>query len=202
MATATTRRGVFTYDDFCAIVQDGQKADLINGVIYMASPENTEANDLEGWLLMVIRGFVRRKDLGKVFVSRVAYRLDKKNAPEPDIGFVRKANLHRIKRGGVQGPPDLAVEIVSPESVDRDYEEKRHQYEQFGVPEYWIIDQEERKVTLLRLSTGGKYREVRRRKGLYHSQVLAGFWLDPRWLWQDPLPDEWETLDRLLAGTE
>src|SRR6516225_8794057 len=127
MAMATTRSGVFTYDDFCALVRDGQKADLIDGVIYMASPENTEANDLEGWLLMVIRGFVRRKDLGKVFVSRVAYRLDKKNAPEPDIGFVRKANLHRIKRGGVQGPPDLAVEVVSPESVDRDYEEKRHQ---------------------------------------------------------------------------
>jgi Uma2 family endonuclease len=199
MAMATTRSGVFTYDDFCALVRDGQKADLIDGVIYMASPENTEANDLEGWLLIVMRSFVRRKNLGKVYVSRVAYRLDKKNAPEPDIGFVHKANLHRIKRGGIEGPPDLAVEIVSPESVERDYDKKRRQYEHFGVPEYWIIDQEQRKVTVFRLGARGKYREVRPRKGLYRSEVLTGFWLDARWLWQNPLPDELETVNRLLV---
>ena len=46
MATATAGCGVFTYDDFCALVHDDQKADLIDGVIYMASPENLEANEL------------------------------------------------------------------------------------------------------------------------------------------------------------
>jgi Uma2 family endonuclease len=142
MASTTTRSGVFTYDDFCTLVRDGEKGDLIDGVIYLASPENTEANELEVWLLTFMSCFVRRRKLGKVFVSRVAYRLDKNNAPEPDSGFVSNANAHRIKRGQVEGPPDLAIEIVSPESVDCDYNKKRVQYEQFGVPEFWIIDQE------------------------------------------------------------
>jgi hypothetical protein len=55
------------------------------------------------------------------------------------------------------------------------------------------------KVTLLRLDARGKYREVAACKGLFHSQELKGFWLDPKWLWQDPLPDELETLAKLLA---
>jgi Uma2 family endonuclease len=199
MATVAQRSGVFTYDDFYAIIHEYEKGDLIDGVIYMTSPENTEANALFVWLLTVMHLYVRRKKLGRIHGSRVACRLDDINAPEPDILFVAEKNLGRLKRRGVEGPPDLAVEIVSPESVDRDYEMKRRQYQRFKIPEYWIIDEEERKVTLLRLDARGKYREVAARKGHYHSQVLTGFWLDPNWLWQDPFPDELEVLNQLLG---
>jgi Uma2 family endonuclease len=70
----------------------------------------------------------------------------------------------------------------------------------FGFPEYWIIDEDEHKVTLLRLDSRRKYREVAPRKGIFHSQALEGFYLDPQWLWQDPRPDELEILQQLLAG--
>ena len=198
-AATTARSGVFTYDDFCSLVRDGQKGDLIDGVIYMASPENTEANSLFVWLLSVMNIYVRKKKLGEIFGSRVACRLGDRNAPEPDILFVAAKHAGRIKRGGVEGPPDLAIEIVSPESVERDYEEKRRQYQQFKVPEYWIIDEHDRKVTLLRLDARGKYREVAPRKGILYSRALEGFWLDQKWLWQSPFPDELETLQRLLG---
>lgn len=197
MATVSSRSDVFTYADFCARVGDDQKADLIDGVIYMASPENTDANELFLWLVNLLSLYVRRKKLGKIFGSRVACRLDDKNAPEPDILFVATAHIHRVKRGGIAGPADLAMEIVSPESVERDYVKKRQQYERFGIREYWIIDEEERKVTLLRLDEKGKYRDVRPRRGVYHSQVLIGFWLDPAWLWQESFPDPLETLAAL-----
>ena len=59
---AAARSGVFTYDDFCALVHDDQKADLIDGVIYMASPENTEAHDLFGWLYTIMRLYVRKRE--------------------------------------------------------------------------------------------------------------------------------------------
>lgn len=42
MATGT-RIGCYTFEDFCALIPTGQKADLIDGVIYMASPDNTDA---------------------------------------------------------------------------------------------------------------------------------------------------------------
>src|SRR5690348_14152881 len=109
MATADKRSAV-TFDEFCRIVDGKQKADLIDGVIHMASPDNTDANALTGWLFWAIQGYVEENDLGEVFVNRVAFRLSGTNAPEPDLAFVRKGRLAAVHRGFVQGPPDLAVE--------------------------------------------------------------------------------------------
>src|SRR5688572_23087690 len=133
------RRGQVTFEEFCVVVKDGQKADLIDGVIYMASPENTEANDLFVWLLTIMNLFVRKHKLGKVYGSRVAFKLDDYNSPEPDIAFIATARLAEVEFGFVNGGPDLAVEIVTPDSGHRDYEVKRRKYEQAGVREYWII---------------------------------------------------------------
>src|SRR6266542_725059 len=145
------RPGPHTFDDFCEMVREDQKADLINGEIYMASPENTDANELFLWLATLMNSFVRKRKLGKVYGSRVAVRLDDQNAPEPDILFVRTEHLDRVHRGRIAGPCDLAIEIVSPESVERDYEHKRALYGQFRIPEYWIIDEHEQVVHFLRL---------------------------------------------------
>jgi Uma2 family endonuclease len=187
------RVGPHTYEDFCTLVREDQKADLINGVIYMASPENTDANELFTWLLTVMNLFVRRKRLGKIYGSRVAFRLADKHGPEPDLAFVRAKHLNRVQRGGVEGPADLAVEIVSPDSVERDYYLKRELYEEYGIPEYWIINEIDQSVTQLRLKQG-KYRQVSPKKGELHSKILPGFWLRLEWLWQEPRPDEIETL--------
>jgi Uma2 family endonuclease len=192
------RVGPYTYEDFCCMIREDQKADLINGVIYLASPENTDSNDLFIWLVTVMNLFVRRKKLGQIYGSRVALRLAEKHGPEPDITFVRTENMDRIAWGGIVGPADLAVEIVSPDSVERDYYLKRELYEEYGIPEYWIIDEMDQSVTQLRLKQR-KYREVRPKTGEILSQVLTGFWFRPEWLWQQPRPDEIETLDTILS---
>jgi hypothetical protein len=75
MSTASKLTSV-TFDEFCFLVKDGQKADLIDGVIFMASPDNTDANSLNAWLCSLISIYAREKDFGKVFVSRVAFWLD------------------------------------------------------------------------------------------------------------------------------
>ncbi len=192
------RPGPYTADDFDKMVREDQKADLIDGVIYMASPENTEANELFVWLLWVMSGFVSARKLGKCYASRVALRLDVKNNPEPDILFLKTAHLGRVERGGINGPADLAVEFVSPDSVARDYEQKRRQYGRYGIPEYWIVDEELQKVTLLRLGTRKKYREIKPQKGALASDVVPGFWLRPEWLWH-PRPDQMDILQELLS---
>src|SRR5262249_60617917 len=93
----------------------------------------------------------------------------------------------------------LAMEIVSPDSVQRDYLTKRQQYEQAEIKEYWIIDEFKKKVVLLRLGPNGKYREVRAKDGVLHSRVVQGFWLRPEWLWRQPRPKRLEILNMLLA---
>ncbi len=207
MATATqkgkiatlTRKGFWTFADFYSIIQPDQKADLIDGVIYMASPEGTKANCLFVWLLRLLGDFVELMESGAVFGSRVAFRLGPKDGPEPDIAFVKKEHLHRVRDGHVAGAPDVAMEIVSPESVYRDYHTKRALYERAGVPEYWIIDEDLRKVTLLRLDRNGKYHEIRPVKGILRSQVIKGFWLRPEWLWTETRPSKAEALKQILG---
>src|SRR5437016_8916118 len=103
MSKSTSQRLV-TFEEFCQRIPEDQKADLIDGVIYMASPENTDANDLFMWLSGLMYDFAGYHDLGKVYGSRVAVRLDKKNAPEPDIVFVHKDHQSRVERGGIAGP--------------------------------------------------------------------------------------------------
>ncbi len=197
---ARARPALYTFDDFCALVKDGEKADLIDGVIYMSSPDNTDAATLFGWLFSLLIFFVHLKKLGKVFGSRVAFRLDGANGPEPDIGFVKTMRLHLVRRGYVAGRPDVAMEIVSPESIDRDYHKKRRQFEQARVPEYWIIDEIEQRVTFLRLGKDGKYESVAATHGIFRSKVIRGFWLRDKWLWQKLLPDPLKTLTTILRG--
>lgn len=182
-----TRSGPFTFTDFLELVSEDQKADLIDGVIYMASPESIDHNRLLGWMHMILASYVEVRMLGGVTINRVAYRLSGKTAPEPDLAFVRTDRLDRMKSGYVEGAPDLAVEFVSPSSVDRDYEDKRHRYEEAGVGEYWIIDADETRATFLVLE-GGRFQEVPLDRHIFRSRVIPGFALDTRWLWQRPLP--------------
>lgn len=193
----TPRHDVGTFADFCAIVPDGQKADLLDGEIYMASPDNTDANDLNGWLYRLLSDFVQERNLGKVYVSRVAYRLDEHNGPEPDIGFVSQRRLRLVKRKHVAGAPDLAIEIVSPDSVLRDYRHKRQKHEEHGVKEYWIIDPDEQRTKFLELHRG-RFRDVEPMDGVYSSRVLPGFRLEVRWLWMKRRPTPFRLIQQML----
>jgi Uma2 family endonuclease len=186
-----------TFAEFLELIPEDQKADLIDGVIYVASPEDTDHNDLLQWLCVVLRTVIRRRQLGRLLIERVAYRLGETTGPEPDLAFVRTDRLALIKKGYVDGPPDLAVEIVSNSSAERDYEDKRRKYEEAGVQEYWIIDPGEEKATfLVRGPTG--FTESQLKDHMFHSRILPGFALDVRWLWQTPRPDESPIIQEML----
>lgn len=59
---STPPEGLFTFDEICSLIREGQKADLIDGVIYMASPATLDHDDLFGFLLIIVRSYVRRKN--------------------------------------------------------------------------------------------------------------------------------------------
>jgi Uma2 family endonuclease len=199
MTTFSVRHGDITFEEFLEIVPDGEKADLLDGVIYMASPDNTDAANVNSWLGTLIFNFVEANDLGKVYFSRVAYRLGSKRGPEPDIGFVPKWESIR-RRGYIDGPPALAVEIVSADSVGRDYVQKRAVYESGGVREYWIIDPDEKQATFLVLR-GGRFVTIKPKNHIFSSEFLPGFRIDVRWLWKTPRPRTHDVL-RWMSGED
>lgn len=92
------------------------------------------------------------KNLGQVLSAPIDVFLDAYSAPQPDILFIKKERLHIIDLDeGIMGAPDLVVEILSPNSVKRDRFEKKDLYEQFAVPEYWIVDPQNAPVEIYTL---------------------------------------------------
>ena len=152
---ATEFSDLVDYDTYRTLVEDGEKADLIDGVIYMASPDTRRNNTLNLFLANLIDGYTAARDVeGFTILSRFACKLSDYRAPEPDVGYVKPDRLHLVEERQMQGGPDIAIAIVSRDSRTRDYGEKRELYLDAGVTEYWIIDPLQSRVEFLGLGGG------------------------------------------------
>lgn len=185
-----------TWDEFLDWCDEDTWAEWVNGEVQIVTPAGEEHQDLAIFLGTILQLFTRRTKLGKILIAPFLMRLP--NAPsgrEPDILFVREEHRNRVKRTYLDGPADLVIEIVSPESIARDRGDKFVEYEQAGVTEYWLIDPTRERVEFYRLDARGMYRLIDPDAiGIYRSQVVDDFWLRVEWLWQDPLPMEEDVL--------
>ncbi len=192
-------QGKILFEEFLAWADEDTRAEWEDGEVIMASPASIEHQDLGSWLEMILRGYVRRRKLGRVVDAPFVVLLQAtQQGREPDLLFIKTENLGRLQRTYVEGPPDLVVEIISPESVSRDRGRKFVEYESEGIPEYWLIDPIRRQADFYQLSDEGHYRlALPDAEGIYHSRSVADFWLNVEWFWQTPLPDELSILRQL-----
>ncbi len=169
--------------------EEGQCRGWVDGeMIFFLTPPIVHQRILS-FVAMLVGSFVDRDGLGKVLLGPVETWLAcVPSARTPGILLIANGHKDRITEDRVEGPANL-VEIVSPESVTRDRCAKLCQYGAVGVPEYLIVDSRPGQEWV------GMYRPGRSLRGgpadgngSFHSSVLPGFWLDPRWLCQDPLP--------------
>lgn len=154
------------------------------------SPVSYVHQKISRFLFRLFCDFVDAKQCGEVlsdsFQMKTASSLPGR---EPDILFVATENLSHIKANHLEGPADLVVEIVSPESTERDRGAKFLEYEQGGVREYWLIDPLRTEADFYQLASDGLYHPaVLDAAGCYHSIVMPGVWIKPDWFWEDPLP--------------
>src|SRR5574341_360061 len=110
---ASREDGLFTVEDFYRLVPDGQKADLIDGVIYLASPDTLRSDQLTGFIHFLMKGYAAAKQAGMVSGSRFAYLLTDVRAPEPDVAFVSRDRQPIMEQSGGTAAPDIAVEVVA-----------------------------------------------------------------------------------------
>ena len=198
--TSRLANDLLSVDEFYRLVPDGQKADLIDGVIYMASPDSLRANDLTLFISCLLRTFLEAREIdGRVFVSRYACHLGEFSAPEPDVGYVCPERVGLMEHGGLRGRPDIAVEIVSRESRQRDYNDKRRLYEEAGIPEYWIVDPVQKRMEFLVLEEGRYQIAPLEANRIFRSRSLDGFWIDVDWLLSDPLPSTIRCLQAIVG---
>jgi Uma2 family endonuclease len=156
----------------------------------MYSPASDQHQDLSDFLTSVLRIYVESHGLG--WVRSAPFQM--KTGPdlpgrEPDLLFVAREHLERLQETYLDGPADLAVEIVSPDSVGRDRGDKFYEYEAGGVPEYWLIDPQRQQAEFYQRGEDEHYHPLfPDEEGRYHAQTVPGFWLRVEWLWQEPLP--------------
>lgn len=169
---------------------EGSWAEWVDGKVIEMTPPGVPHQDLSMFLAKLIGLFVEVRKLGKVLAAPALMRIPGMDrGREPDLLFVSTAHADRFTSTHLNGPADLVVEIISPESLGRDRGEKFVEYEAAGIPEYWLIDPERKRAEFYRLDANGHYHDAGvDGEGRYHSQVLAGLWVEPVWFWQEPLP--------------
>jgi Uma2 family endonuclease len=189
-----------SYEVFLAWAPDGFRTEWTDGegIVYATTSDRHQALIL--LVASLLDGFGRLFDLGRVGTAPYPMIL-RPGGPhrEPDVLFVRAAHLDRWTRDRLHGPADLAVEVLSEDTAREDRGRKREQYAALGVPEYVLLDSRpgRREFAYLRSDGAGGYAPVEPDgSGRYHSAVLPGFWLDPDWFRQDPLP----SVERLLLA--
>jgi Uma2 family endonuclease len=179
--------GRVTFDEFLAWADEDTRAEWVAGEIIMPSPAAYRHQRLADFLIGVLLPFVEVHDLGVVCSAPFLMRIGA-TAREPDLLFVAREHLARLRATYLDGPADLAVEIVSPESRRRDREVKWAEYAAAGVAEYWIIDPDARWAEFWVLESGEYRAAWAGAAGRYEAQAVPGFWLQVEWLWQEPLP--------------
>jgi Uma2 family endonuclease len=177
-----------TWEEFLEWHPDSGMAEWVDGEAFVMAPPATNHQLISGFLYRCLNSYAELKGLGIVFVAPVQMKL-LRSGREPDVLFVANENRARIEGLYINGPADLAVEVVSPDSRKRDRVEKFREYEQAGVREYWVVDGKKKEAAFYSLGADRKYHAIPVGEDhIFHSEVLAGLWLRVDWLWQDPQP--------------
>jgi len=132
----------WTFSQMAAsLPESNSPTELWDGEIIMSPVPTPSHQDIVLNFASLLRDFVTAKKLGKVFVRPIDVVLSPRRAVQPDIIYIAKPRL-QIIQDVIRGAPDLVAEVVSEGSWKRDRVDKKGLYEQFSVPEYWIIDPE------------------------------------------------------------
>jgi Uma2 family endonuclease len=155
MITTATQRLTFeeylTYDDGTE-----NHYELEDGVLLLMNPPRIEHFLIVDFLDMTLRAEIQRSSLPWLTFRETGVRTGFSKSRLTDLCVVSKEQIQELlgQSAVFQTTPLLIVEVVSPESVIRDYRFKRSEYAAIQVPEYWIVDPLEIKVTLLRWEEG------------------------------------------------
>lgn len=169
-------------------------AEWVNGAIINMTPVRFKHNQISLFLVDLFRQYLSRMGGGEVLHAPFVMKLST-SAREPDVQVVLPASIARIQDTYLDGPADLVVEIISPESDARDRVIKFSEYQAGGVPEYWIIDPMYHEALFYQRDKEGLFQRAQLdNEGIYHSAILNRLALPVETFWRHNLPDGAETL--------
>ncbi len=178
-----------TFEEFLAWDGGTTITEWVDGEVVTMSPVALKHQKISQFLITILGLYVQKNDSGTVLSAPFVMRfMNKRRGREPDLMFISRERAELIKKNYLDGAADLAVEIVSPESIERDRTIKFAEYEAARVREYWLIDPDGEQAEFYALAADKRYRLQDAPKGVYRSRVIEGFSLRVAWLWEERLP--------------
>ncbi len=134
----------------------GWKYELVDGQLEIMNPPKIEHFLIVNFLDTTLTEEIKRLTLRWLCFRETGVRTGRNKSRLSDLSVVTLEDAKELQNASAvfQSPPLLIVEVVSPESVKRDYRYKRSEYAALGVSEYWIVDPLESKISVLFLEEG------------------------------------------------
>lgn len=158
--TSLTFEEYLTYDD-----GTGFHYELVDGRLELMNPPTIQHFLIAKLLEQILDAEIKRLGVPWLCFRETGVRTGRNKSRLTDLCVVKTEQARELMNLSAvfQSPPLLIVEVVSPESIKRDYRYKRSEYAALEVPEYWILDPLEAKISILLLE-----------EGLYEQTVLSG----------------------------
>ncbi len=156
----TKPAGGWTYDDLFNLPDDGKHYEIIDGELYELPPPSLEHARV---IMRLVRLLLPEVDQlgGELLTAPVGLFLPDTDPVEPDLLVLTADQLHLGSRRGIEGPPALVIEVLSPSNPEHDRITKRALYARGGVPEYWLVSPEAAVIEVLALEDGAYRTHVR-----------------------------------------
>jgi Uma2 family endonuclease len=153
---AQTQVKKFTFAEFLDYDAEDYRAELENGEIIIMPTASPQHIEIIRFLYSLIQQYIKDHNLSlEIFPGGIGVRTGIHSCREPDLCILHREEWEALRKQNpksaiVERPPLLVIEVVSPgsENQERDYRKKWGEYLQMGIPEYWIVDPEEQKVTV------------------------------------------------------
>jgi Uma2 family endonuclease len=158
MSIVVDGKSKLTYEEYRHFPDDGMRHEIIDGAHYMSPAPGTDHQSVSRHLQFALYRRIEENGLGYVFDAPTDLQLALTDVVQPDLIVVLSEHREIILPSRIRGVPDLVVEILSPSTTERDLTLKRALYEHHAVPEYWIVNIDERSIQRFRLQ-GAEYGE-------------------------------------------
>ena len=140
------------YSDIAAAPSDGKRYELVQGELLVNPAPSPMHQRISRRLLLQLAKYFHERALGEVFYAPLDVILTRHDVFEPDLVVV--ADPSHISKRGIEKPPLLVIEILSPSTCNVDRGIKSRRYAELGVQHYWIVDPEEQRLECFRLAAG------------------------------------------------
>ncbi len=173
-------RGV-TFEEFLEFANEDISCELLNGVLVIHSPASYRHQTISRFLLTFLDQIGLQQKIGRALGAPFIVKLDPNWAPEPDIIFYRSLMEEAIKDTFFDGIPDIIVEILSPSNRQDDLNTKLPKYLALGIPEVWIIDPDEKTLTIHH--AGQDPNMYSNPESMVKSKIFPEIHFRLKWLW-------------------